>query len=104
MTNHNLLLKSLNYSVGKAYFNLGIYVGIFKNSHLLFIDYKNTVNQLYSKKIYNDAYDIIPNLIATNDEILFIFNNSRKFDIKINTLLPPIHTNNYKILIHRIYE
>lgn len=101
---NELLLKSLNYSIGKSYFNLGIYTGIFKNSHLIFVDYKNTINLIYSKTIYSDVYDMIPTSIATNDEIQFIFERSKKFELNINTLISRSNRTNHKILINRVYD
>lgn len=43
-----LILKSLKYIKYETYENLGIYIGLYRNSHLLFIDaYHSAVNPIY---------------------------------------------------------
>lgn len=116
MNNPPLLLKSLNYSVGEIYPDLGIYIGIINNEYLLFVNektyYKSDIN---TSNIQSVPSTIEINFIINNiramyyDEILFELHNMLYWATTLTMIkftLPDIAVYNHAIivLINRIYE
>lgn len=60
-----LLLKSLDYNINETYDTLGVYCGIFNNSHLLFL---YTVDWLKTTQMFKHEIQSIPTL----NELIFI--------------------------------
>lgn len=72
-----ILLKSLNYKIGNEYHPHGTYVGIYKNSYLIFIKRINTIRF----QIDNLDLNTITNF-PTQNEVSFISSIHKKFPFK----------------------
>lgn len=108
MSNSNsLFLKSLNYTVGIRYKN-GVYLGIYNNSHLLFVDdirYR-THTEFWSIKWPGLPKSIILSIPSKN-EVNFVLNNPNIHDIfpifAENVYNTYIINNTYIITIDDLY-
>ena len=90
MNNPELVLKSLDYKIGSMYSN-GIYIGIYKNSYLIFI----TIHHIFPTTDSSRR----PN----KDELEFIIEISKNFNLGLYSVISD-KQKTFELLLTRIYE
>lgn len=117
MNNPPLLLKSLNYSVGELYSNLGTYIGIINNEYLLFVDsntvYKQDIDihniEFVPSRIELEyiiergplIYNTIPELFEIHN---LLFHLQRESISKFTLPELAVYIREILVLVNRIYE